>query len=345
MKTLTSTHRTTAPDKHSEFSSTCQTSGSTINGTLRTVEIHLERLTESIGVKHSPCIWLLSFLFFPYWVQDIAIQTEACIKTLYVEDTALIDVAEHQNCILQIETDQNHVLRFSLAHSEHFERAQEFVSIYDGIEDESPIIRLENQIRHEVGLTHTELLDSVYTTKSAAHLRLKKPTLSLKLKIEKAVNCPFNLGSESQCGRVVDGVACYCATFTKRGQSNHTTYCRDNGMKLLAIQDLNEEEKLYAAWGTLVYFWTSASHNKTSGTWSWEGTMANIYPGYANWAPFKPNNTLTDGTCMAIKNGWYDDPCVNLYDAICELQPEDVPNSTTPFGTPEPTEPPTVADV
>ncbi|XP_032782979.2 uncharacterized protein LOC116920921 [Daphnia magna] len=258
------------------------------------------------------------------------IPTEACIRTLYVSDTALINVAEHENCILQIDTDQNHILRFSLAHGEHFERAQEFVSIYDGIDEDSPIIRLENQIRHEVGLTHAELIDSVYTTNSVAHLRLKKkPTLSLKLKIEKAVYCPFNLGSESQCGRVVDGNACYCATFTKRDQANQTTYCRDNGMKLLSIQDLNEEEKLYAAWGTLVYFWTSASHNTTSGTWRWESTMENIYPGYTNWAPFEPNNTLNDGNCMAMKNGWYDDPCVNLYDAICELQPEDVPSSTT----------------
>lgn len=53
----------------------------------------------------------------------------ACIRTLYVSDTALIDVAEHENCILQIDTDQNHILRFSLAHGEHFERAQEFVSV------------------------------------------------------------------------------------------------------------------------------------------------------------------------------------------------------------------------
>ncbi|KAI9558785.1 hypothetical protein GHT06_015574 [Daphnia sinensis] len=271
-----------------------------------------------------------------------AIPTEACKRTLYVEHTALIDIAEHHNCILQIETDQNHVLRFSLVNGEHFARAQEFVSIYDGIGDESPIIRPENQIRHEVGLKLTE---SVYTTKSVAHLRFKKkPNLSLKLKIEKAVYCPFNLGSESQCGRVVDANACYCATFTKRGQADHTTYCRDNGMKLLSIQTANEEEKLYAAWDTLVYFWTSASHNKTSGTWSWESTMANIYPGYANWAPFEPNNTLIDGTCMAIKNGWYDEPCINLYDAICELQPEDVPDSTTAASTTQSTtvEPTTV---
>ena len=30
-----------------------------------------------------------------------------------------------------------------------------------------------------------------------------------------AVKCPFNLGSESQCGRIIDQTSCYCATFTK----------------------------------------------------------------------------------------------------------------------------------
>lgn len=57
--------------------------------------------------------------------------------------------------------------------------------------------------------------------------------------------------------------------------------------------------------------------------------MTNIYPGYANWAPFEPNNTLIDSNCMAIRNGWYDDSCNNLYDAICELNPEDVLSTTT----------------
>ena len=33
--------------------------------------------------------------------------------------------------------------------------------------------------------------------------------------IIKAVNCPFNLGLESQCGRVVDQESCYCASFTQ----------------------------------------------------------------------------------------------------------------------------------
>lgn len=45
--------------------------------------------------------------------------------------------------------------------------------------------------------------------------------------------------------------------FGQRDQANQTTYCRDNGMKLLSIQDLNEEEKLYAAWGTCKYSYTT----------------------------------------------------------------------------------------
>ncbi len=81
----------------------------------------------------------------------------------------------------------------------------------------------------------------MYTTQSTASIRLTKaPNSNLKLKIQKvkrivflylffrqlyllqdcgvviqAVDCPFNLGTESQCGRVVDEVSCYCATFTK----------------------------------------------------------------------------------------------------------------------------------
>ena len=87
----------------------------------------------------------------------------------------------------------------------------------------------------------------------------------------------------------------------------------------------------------VVNFWTAAIHNKTTGIWTWSSTMANMYPGYANWAPFEPNNTLVDGNCMAIKNGWIDDPCANLYDAICESHPEDFLSSTTEsFYTTEP---------
>ncbi len=86
----------------------------------------------------------------------------------------------------------------------------------------------------------------------------------------------------------------------------------------------------------MVNFWTSGTHNKTTGIWTWSSTMTNVYPGYANWAPFEPNNTLVDGNCMAIKNGWYDDPCANLYDAICESHPEDFIDTTTePYSTTE----------
>jgi hypothetical protein len=38
--------------------------------------------------------------------------------------------------------------------------------------------------------------------------------------IFKAVDCPLNLDSNSECGRVVDEVSCYCVTTTAVSPSN-----------------------------------------------------------------------------------------------------------------------------
>jgi hypothetical protein len=86
---------------------------------------------------------------------------------------------------------------------------------------------------------------------------------------------------------------------------------------------------IFSFFNLVVNFWTSGTHNKTTGIWTWSSTMTNFYPGFANWAPFEPNNTLVDGNCLTIKSGWFDDPCANLYDAVCESHPEDFVTSTT----------------
>ena len=57
----------------------------------------------------------------------------------------------------------------------------------------------------------------------------------------------------------------------------------------------------------------------------WESTGARLYPGYANWATFEPNNNENSEDCLMILNGWYDYACSSTFDAICEVHP---PNST-----------------
>ncbi|EFX79503.1 hypothetical protein DAPPUDRAFT_244644 [Daphnia pulex] len=223
-----------------------------------------------------------------------AIEPRACGGVLYVGDEDVIEAPFQENCKWQIQTDEKHVLAFSLVHGGNFAAAQEFFSIHDGLD----VIESENQIHHKVGLTSGESIDTFYTTSSEVEIRFKKtPASPLKLKIQ------------------------------KRGQGNHTTYCSDNNMKLVSIEDNNEENTIYLAW--VVNFWTSGTYNKTTGIWTWSSTMANVSPGYTNWAPFEPNNTLVDGNCLTIKNGWYDDPCANLYDAVCESHPEDFIVTTT----------------
>lgn len=114
-----------------------------------------------------------------------------------------------------------------------------FRKIHDGIDSKAPVLLVEN--RKLLELSNQDLPTTVYTSQSEAVIQFtKKPTSNLKLKIQKvtqnfhffsklfwfdqwlfgiglmknqAVRCAFNLGLDSQCGRVVDEVSCYCATF------------------------------------------------------------------------------------------------------------------------------------
>jgi hypothetical protein len=89
-----------------------------------------------------------------------------------------------------------------------------------------------------------------------------------------------------------------------------------------------------------INFWTSGSDVYNEGTWIWESTGARIYPGYANWATFEPNNNENSEDCIFILNGWYDYSCASTFDAICEAHPPDSPIVST---TLPPTLPPTTA--
>ncbi|XP_046646135.1 uncharacterized protein LOC124336388 isoform X2 [Daphnia pulicaria] len=251
---------------------------------------------------------------------------EGCGGSIFVEDAVVIDAPLSANCKWQIKTDENRVLVFTVVSAGgNFKQVEEFLSIHDGLGLDSSVLLFENQKVHEV--SKKELPEAIYTTGSVAEVRFKKtPTSVFKLKIQKAVNCPFNLGAESQCGRVVDETSCYCATFTKRDQTSQTSYCDSNAMKLWAIESYEEEFAIQTVWGTSNTMWTSGSDEQMEGKWIWETTGSNLYPGYANWADGQPDNLGQEGTenCLHINGsrngrvGWNNLPCSNLLDAICE---------------------------
>ena len=63
------------------------------------------------------------------------------------------------------------------------------------------------------------------------------------------MSCPFNLGGETSCGRVVDEVSCYCATFTQRDWASQLDFCRKNNYSLVSLESFVEEQAIYSAWG------------------------------------------------------------------------------------------------
>ncbi|KZS12446.1 Uncharacterized protein APZ42_022586 [Daphnia magna] len=233
--------------------------------------------------------------------------------------------------------------------SGNLKEAQEFLTIHDGSGKDSPILIVENQKIHE--RSRKDLPKAVYTTQSTASIQFKKsPTSNLQLKIQKAVDCPFNLGTDSQCGRIVDEVSCYCATFTQirefgsfvkknenvvifskilRNQLSHRTFCDNNNMKLLTLETYEKEQAIQAAWAeTEAYFWTSLTDIQQEGTWNWQSTGTSLYPGYANWCPGEPNDVGPNGggeDCMLISNYsyecWKDYDCGYRFAAICQAIP------------------------
>nr|CAH0105667.1 unnamed protein product [Daphnia galeata] len=184
------------------------------------------------------CVFTLSFVGSSYTTNVVAISRD-CGGYMFVGDSVVIDGPLKKNCILKFKTQEDRILVFSLIDG-NFKEAEQYFSIHDGIDGDSPILLVENQKLSEV--SRKDLPASVYSTQSTASIRFKKTaSANFKLKIQKAVNCPFNLGSASQCGRVVDQVSCYCATFIKRNQSDQTMFCVDNGMKLIAFESQAEE--------------------------------------------------------------------------------------------------------
>ncbi|XP_045032953.1 CD209 antigen-like protein D [Daphnia magna] len=249
-----------------------------------------------------------------------AVESPLCGGRVFVENAIVIEAPVHEDCHWDIHTQEDRILVIT-ALSGNLKEAQEFLTIHDGSGKDSPILIVENQKTHE--RSRKDLPKAVYTTQSTASIRFKKaPTSNLQLKIQKAVDCPFNLGGESQCGRVVDEVSCYCATFTKRDHSNQTTYCTDHNMKLVTLESYEKEQAIYAAWSTEYWFWTSLTDTQEEGRWLWESTNTNLYPGYANWCPKNPSDSGGNEDCMDMEWGcWNDLPCSNTQDAICQAIP------------------------
>ncbi|KAK4025659.1 hypothetical protein OUZ56_014712 [Daphnia magna] len=245
-----------------------------------------------------------------------------CGGRVFVENAIVIEAPVHENCHWNIQTQEDRILVIT-ALSGNLKEAQEFLTIHDGSGKDSPILIVENQKIHE--RSRKDLPEAVYTTQSTASIRFKKaPTSNLQLKIQKAVDCPFNLGGESQCGRVVDEITCYCATFTRRNHSSQTTYCYNNNMKLLTLETYEKEQAIKTAWTGGIYFWTSLTDAQQEGEYIWESTNTNLYPGYANWSRSQPTN-VDDEDCIvfysAMSGRLYDSPCSNINDAICQAIP------------------------
>ncbi|EFX88420.1 hypothetical protein DAPPUDRAFT_305446 [Daphnia pulex] len=270
------------------------------------------------------CILLLTFVGFNH---GNVVAPRPCGGRVFVEDSVVIEVSTaHENCHWDIQTQEDRILVFTVLNG-NLKEAQDFLAIHDGAKEDSPILLVEDQKIHE--RSRKDLPASVYTTQSTASIRFTKaPNSNLKLKIQKAVDCPFNLGTESQCGRVVDEVSCYCATFTKRSHPSQRSYCNSHNMKLLSLENYEKELSIHNAWGNEATFLTSLTDAPNEGTWYWESTDAMLYPGYSNWCSKQPDDTGAFGgeDCMVINYGangcWNDCDCdKDDSDAICQALP------------------------
>ncbi|XP_046637228.1 CD209 antigen-like protein D [Daphnia pulicaria] len=246
-----------------------------------------------------------------------------CGGYIFVDDEVVIDGPFNEDCIFQFETKEDRILAFSVVDGDLIE-TEIFLAIHDGIDSKAPVLLVEN--RKLLELSNQDLPTTVYTSQSEAVIQFtKKPTSNLKLKIQKAVRCAFNLGLDSQCGRVVDEVSCYCATFINRIHPDQTMFCVDHNMKLVSFENRTEEERVQAAWGTEVAYWTSLTDTRRDGSWLWESSMT--VPVYTNWYPKRPNTAVNNvDDCMAYGGAtfltfWGDVACTTMAHAVCEAQP------------------------
>uniref|UniRef100_A0A0P5RW38 C-type lectin ctl-mannose binding n=1 Tax=Daphnia magna TaxID=35525 RepID=A0A0P5RW38_9CRUS len=247
-------------------------------------------------------------------------------RPVFVDNEVVIGGPFGENFIWQFETQEDRILAFNILDG-NIKEAQDFLSIHDGADIYSPNVLLGND--DIIQFSRKGLSETLYTTTSKATVQFAKTPIShLKLRIQKAANCSYNIKPETQCGRMVDEVSCYCAVFTNKNQSDHTMSCVDNGMKLVSFESKEEEELVHRTWSTQIPFWTSLTDTRRDGSWIWESTMTLLSnQNYTNWFPGRPlvqdSNQLN---CMlyggsTYSSFWGDVNCSTLANAICEAQP------------------------
>ncbi|XP_046449482.1 C-type lectin mannose-binding isoform-like [Daphnia pulex] len=278
------------------------------------------------------CVFALTLVSFGYGnvvpSRDNQLAVPSCGGYMFVDDEVVIDGPFNENCILQFETQEDRILAFSVLDGD-MKDALQFLNIHNGFGIDFPILKVENQITHEVSQKNAPIV--LYTTSSEAIVTFTKRAANsnMKLKIQKAVDCPLGIGDNTQCGRVVDDVSCYCAIFTLRTFYDQTMVCLDNKMKLAIFENRTEEESVQSAWPGTVgpAYWISLTDSRRESTWVWESTMTVLKAGdYTNWFPGRPSyvaNNLDD--CVLYGGSylqfWGDYPCTGTCRAICEAQP------------------------
>ncbi|XP_057367465.1 uncharacterized protein LOC130688500 [Daphnia carinata] len=273
----------------------------------------------------------------PFYVVILAAVSHSCYGTIlapedyewrpiFVDSEVVIGGPFGENFIWQFETQEDRILAFSILDG-NIKDAQEFLSIRDGADIYSPKVQLEND--DIIQLSRKGLPETLYSTTSKATVQFSKTPIShLKLRIQKAANCSYNIKPETQCGRMVDEVSCYCALFDNKNQPDQTMSCLDSGMKLVSFESKEEEELIQRTWSTQIPFWTSLTDTRRDGSWLWESTMTLLSNGnYTNWFPGRPLTQESDQfNCMLYGGStyltfWGDVNCSSLANAICEAQP------------------------
>ncbi|KAI9562918.1 hypothetical protein GHT06_010374 [Daphnia sinensis] len=247
-------------------------------------------------------------------------------RPIFVDSEVVIGGPFGDNFVWQFETQENRILAFSIVDG-NIKEAQEFLSIHDGGDIYSPNVQFEND--DIIQLSRKGLPETLYTTTSKATVRFSTTPIShLKLRIKKAANCSYNIKPETQCGRIVDEVSCYCALFTNLNQVDQTMSCLDNGMKLVSFESEEEEELVHRTWSTQIPFWTSLTDTRRDGSWIWESTMTLLSNGnYTHWFPGRPLSQDSDQLNCMLYGGstflsyWGDVNCSALANGICEAQP------------------------
>ncbi|KAK4010216.1 hypothetical protein OUZ56_019366 [Daphnia magna] len=273
-------------------------------------------------VKTIPLFCILTFVVLLTYA-DGNVASLPCGGKIFVEDSVVIDIPSlhGDECVWDIQTQDDRILAFTLI-NERFEDVQDYLTVHDGVGKDSPSLQIGNQMKYEA--SNKDLPPAMYTTSSVATLRSRGTRASvLQLKIQKAALCPFNLGPNTACGRIVDEISCYCMNFALLNWDYQMIFCYQNGMKLVSLESYDEEQAILSAWD--VVQWSSLSDVKQEGNWVWETTGAPLIPGYQNWNIGEPNSASGEEDCMAFpsasQRGWYDDSCNDAHSGTCVLHP------------------------